>query len=57
VVIVDDHVMIRQGLRTMLEIYTDVEVLGEASNGDEARWSKLNMGTQSNAGVGVRRFG
>ena len=36
VLIVDDHVMIRQGLRTMLEAYTDIQVLGEAANGDEA---------------------
>ncbi len=36
VLLVDDHVMIRQGLRTMLEAYKDIQVLGEAANGDEA---------------------
>lgn len=36
VLIVDDHAMIRQGLRTMLEAYKDIQVLGEAANGDEA---------------------
>lgn len=34
--IVDDHVMIRQGLRTILEAYPDIHVLGEAANGEEA---------------------
>ena len=36
VLLVDDHAMMRQGLRTMLESYTDVQVVGEASNGEEA---------------------
>jgi len=36
VLLVDDHVMIRQGLRTMLEAYREIHVLGEAANGDEA---------------------
>lgn len=36
VVLVDDHAMMRQGLRSMLESYPDVEVVGEASNGEEA---------------------
>ncbi len=36
VVLVDDHAMIRQGLRTMLEGYRDIQVIGEAANGDEA---------------------
>ena len=36
VVIIDDHAMIRQGLRTMLEAYTDIHVIGEAANGTEA---------------------
>lgn len=34
--IADDHVMIRQGLRSMLEAYKDVQISGEAANGDEA---------------------
>jgi CheY-like chemotaxis protein len=36
VLLVDDHAMVRQGLRSILEWYTDVEVVGEASDGEEA---------------------
>jgi signal transduction histidine kinase len=36
VLIVDDHAIIRQGLRTILEGYDDVIVVGEAGNGAEA---------------------
>jgi CheY-like chemotaxis protein len=36
VLIVDDHVMVRQGLRTVLESYSDIEVVGEAGDGREA---------------------
>jgi PAS domain S-box-containing protein len=36
VLLVDDHAMVRQGLRTVLASYTDIEVVGEASNGEEA---------------------
>ena len=36
VLLVDDHAMVRQGLRSVLEAYADVEVVGEASNGEEA---------------------
>jgi len=36
VVLVDDHAMVRQGLRSVLDGYPDVEVVGEASNGEEA---------------------
>jgi PAS domain S-box-containing protein len=36
VLLVDDHAMVRQGLKTMLEAYTDVEVVAEASDGEEA---------------------
>jgi NarL family two-component system response regulator LiaR len=35
-VIVDDHAIVRQGLRTYLEIQPDIEVVGEASDGREA---------------------
>jgi len=34
--LVDDHAMVRQGLRTMLEAYQDIHVIGEAANGAEA---------------------
>jgi signal transduction histidine kinase/CheY-like chemotaxis protein len=36
VVLADDHAMIRQGLRTVLEAYSDIQVIGEAANGNEA---------------------
>jgi DNA-binding NarL/FixJ family response regulator len=36
VIIADDHVLIRQGLRTMLDREPDVEIVGEAENGLEA---------------------
>jgi NarL family two-component system response regulator LiaR len=35
VLLVDDHAMIRQGLRCTLEVYPNIEVVGEASDGDE----------------------
>ncbi len=35
-VIVDDHPVVRQGLRTFLETQKDLEILGEAENGEEA---------------------
>jgi len=36
VVLVDDHSVVRQGLRAFLATEADIEVLGEASNGREA---------------------
>jgi NarL family two-component system response regulator LiaR len=36
VLIVDDHGVVRQGLRTYLELVDDLEVVGEAENGLEA---------------------
>lgn len=36
VLLVDDHAMVRRGLRTVLEEYSDVQVVGEASDGEEA---------------------
>jgi DNA-binding NarL/FixJ family response regulator len=36
VLIVDDHVMVRQGLRAVLRSYPNIEVVGEAGNGEEA---------------------
>jgi DNA-binding NarL/FixJ family response regulator len=34
--IVDDHAIFREGLRTLLDLEEDFEVIGEASRGDEA---------------------
>jgi len=36
VLLVDDHAIVRQGLRTFLELQDDIEVVGEAQNGLEA---------------------
>jgi len=36
VLIVDDHPLIRKGINTLLGIYDDIEVVGEAENGREA---------------------
>lgn len=36
VLITDDHVIVREGLRTILQAQPDIEVVGEASSGEEA---------------------
>ncbi len=36
VLIVDDHAVVRQGLRTFLELQADMEVVGEAPDGEAA---------------------
>ena len=36
VLIVDDHAVVRQGLRAFLQTQDDVEIAGEAADGDEA---------------------
>jgi NarL family two-component system response regulator LiaR len=36
VMIVDDHQVVRQGLRTFLELVDDIQVIGEAGDGAEA---------------------
>ncbi len=36
VVLVDDHEMVRTGVRTFLELQQDMEVVGEASSGEHA---------------------
>jgi DNA-binding NarL/FixJ family response regulator len=36
VVLVDDHDLLRRGMKTMLESHSDIEVVGEASDGNEA---------------------
>ena len=49
VLIVDDHAMLRQGLRSVLDDYSDIEVVGEASNGLEA----IDMVRQLNPAIVV----
>ena len=36
VLIVDDHPLVRRGIKTLLDVYDDIEVIGEAENGREA---------------------
>ncbi len=36
VVIADDHAILREGVRALLQLQPDIEVVGEASNGSEA---------------------
>ena len=36
VLVVDDHAVVRQGLRTFLDLQDDIEVVGEAGDGAEA---------------------
>ncbi len=36
VLLVDDHAMVRQGLRSVLDSYDDIQVVGEARDGEEA---------------------
>ena len=36
VLIADDHAVVRQGLRTFLELQDDIEVVADACDGEEA---------------------
>ena len=36
VMLVDDHPVVRQGLRHMIELNRDIEIIAEASSGEEA---------------------
>ena len=36
ILLVDDHAMIREGIRTLLEHHDDLSIVGEAKNGEEA---------------------
>lgn len=36
VLVVDDHAMMRDGIRALLGLYEDIEIVGEASDGKEA---------------------
>lgn len=35
IILVDDHPSFRQGLRSLMDSYPDIEVVGEAENGEE----------------------
>jgi NarL family two-component system response regulator LiaR len=36
ILLVDDHMVVRSGLRTVLAVYDDLELVGEAGDGEEA---------------------
>jgi two-component system, NarL family, response regulator LiaR len=36
VMVVDDHTMVRRGLATFLKVFSDMELVGEAENGEDA---------------------
>ena len=36
IVLVEDHAVVRQGTRQLLERYSDIDVIGEAVDGEEA---------------------
>jgi DNA-binding NarL/FixJ family response regulator len=42
VLLVDDHAMVRQGLRSILETYPELEVVAEAADGIEAVESAIS---------------
>jgi DNA-binding NarL/FixJ family response regulator len=43
VFIVDDHVLYREGVRKMLSVAPDIEIVGEAASGDEAITQVLTL--------------
>ncbi len=47
VLLVDDQALFREGLNTLLSIHSDIEVVGEANNGEEA----IQMAAQTNPDV------
>lgn len=36
VLLADDHALVREGIRSLLQLHDDIEVVGEAGNGEEA---------------------
>ena len=36
ILLVDDQAMMRQGLRSVLDVHSDIQIVGEAGNGEEA---------------------
>lgn len=43
VLLVDDHEMVRLGVSSYLSIQSDIEVVGEAENGEEGYDKALNL--------------
>jgi DNA-binding NarL/FixJ family response regulator len=44
VLLVDDHAMVRRGMRDFLELHEDIEIVGEAADGAEAVERALELG-------------
>jgi DNA-binding NarL/FixJ family response regulator len=43
VLIVDDHLVVRRGLQSLLSSYRDVQVVGEAADGESAKQAVVNL--------------
>src|SRR5262245_8761327 len=43
VLLVEDHTFVRQGLRSFLESYPDIDIVGEAGHGEEALLSVARL--------------
>jgi DNA-binding NarL/FixJ family response regulator len=43
VLLVEDHTLVRQGLRSALEAYPNIEVVGEAADGEVAVLNALKL--------------
>jgi DNA-binding NarL/FixJ family response regulator len=43
VLVVDDHAVVRRGLRTFLDVLDDIDVVGEAASGDECLTSTKTL--------------
>ena len=67
VFLVDDHLVVRAGLRALLNTQPDVEVVGEASSGEEAATAipsaspdlvmmDLDMGIGMHGAEGIKRL-
>jgi len=43
ILVADDHVLIRQGLRVIIDAQPDMQLVGEASNGEQAVQQALSL--------------
>jgi DNA-binding LytR/AlgR family response regulator len=51
IVIVDDHPLFRHGVRTLFSTTPDLEVVGEAANGQEAACCRQTRGNASGSRI------